>query len=49
VGERIKIGDDVEITILAINGRGVRVGIDAPKEVTVLRSELLRESEASDD
>jgi carbon storage regulator CsrA len=42
LNEKIKIGDDIVITILSIKGREVRVGIEAPKEVRVLRAELLR-------
>lgn len=40
VGEKIKIGDDVVVTILAIKGNQVRVGIDAPPATTILRDEL---------
>lgn len=40
VGKRIIIGDDIIITIVAINGRQIRVGIDAPKDVTVHREEI---------
>ena len=38
--ERIQIGDNVVATVLEIRGNKVRIGIDAPKEVHVLRSEL---------
>jgi carbon storage regulator len=38
--ERIHIGDSVVVTVLEIRGNKTRIGIDAPKEVHVLRSEL---------
>ncbi len=38
--ERIQIGDNVMITVLKIRGNSVRIGIDAPKEIRVLRKEL---------
>ncbi len=40
VGEKIKVGDDVVVTILAIKGNQVRVGIEAPSTTTILRDEL---------
>lgn len=39
--EQIRIGDNVTITIVRVAGDHVRVGIDAPKEVRVMRTELL--------
>jgi len=38
--EVIKIGDDIEITVVDIRGDKVRLGITAPKEVTVHRKEV---------
>lgn len=38
--ESIMIGDDIEITITAIEGDLVRIGIKAPKSVAVYRKEL---------
>jgi carbon storage regulator len=38
--EQIQIGDNVVITILQVKGQSVRIGIQAPREVRVLRSEL---------
>ncbi len=38
--EKITIGDDITVTILRIKGQQVRVGIEAPKDVRVLRGEL---------
>ena len=41
VGERIHIGDDVVVTITAIKGNRVQLGIDASHDVSILRGELL--------
>jgi carbon storage regulator len=38
--QSIMIGDDVEVTILAVSGEKVRVGISAPNEVPVFRKEV---------
>ena len=38
--ERIHIGDNVVVTVLEIQGNKVRLGISAPREIRVLRSEL---------
>lgn len=40
IGEVLRIGDDVSITILGIKGNQVRIGIDAPKDVAVHREEI---------
>jgi carbon storage regulator len=40
VGDKIKIGDDVYVTIVNIRGGTIRVGIDAPRETKVIRSEI---------
>ena len=40
VGEALVIGDDVKLSLLEIQGNQVRIGIDAPKEVSVHRSEV---------
>ena len=40
VGEALKIGDNVDITILGIKGNQVRIGINAPKDVPVHREEI---------
>lgn len=47
VGESVVIGDDVTLTILEVRGDVVRVGIDAPRSVTVHRAELLERVESS--
>lgn len=43
VGESVVIGDQVTVTVLEVRGDVVRVGIDAPRSVTVHRAELLQE------
>lgn len=39
-GDQIKIGKDIIVTILEIEGRSVKIGIKAPREVAILRLEL---------
>ena len=39
-GESIKIGDDVTIEVLSMSGSRVKIGIDAPKSINILRKEL---------
>ncbi len=39
-GESIMVGDDVTVTVLGIKGNQVRIGIDAPKDVSVHREEI---------
>lgn len=48
--EKIRIGDDITITVIKTKGQGVRLGIEAPADVSVLRGELIasRDSFASD-
>ena len=43
-GESIQVGEDIEISVLEIRGNQVRIGINAPAEVLVLRSELLNKT-----
>ncbi|MCM0650463.1 carbon storage regulator CsrA [Clostridium swellfunianum] len=42
-GESILIGDDVEITVVKLDDGSVKLSIDAPKNVTILRKELYKE------
>ena len=39
-GEKINIGDDVSITVVRIGPNTVRIGIEAPREMNILREEL---------
>lgn len=52
IGETLIIGDDVNITVLGVKGNQVRLGINAPKDVSVHREEIYlriqQEKESSD-
>ena len=43
IGQSIKIGDAIEVVVLEVSGEHVRLGIEAPREIRVLRHELLEE------
>ena len=40
VGETVMIGDEVTVTVLGVKGNQVRLGVNAPREVTVHRQEI---------
>ena len=40
VGESVMIGDDVSITVLRVKGNQVRLGVNAPRTVSVQREEI---------
>ena len=39
-GEALRIGDDIEVTVMAVNGTQVRIGIKAPRDIAVDREEI---------
>lgn len=45
-GERIQIGPDITITVVKLSSGGVRLGIEAPPELAVLRGELADQIQA---
>jgi len=52
IGETLIIGDDVNITVLGVKGNQVRLGINAPKDVSVHREEIylrIQQEKQSDD
>ena len=48
-GETLLIGDDVKVTVMDVYEGGVRLAIDAPKSIQILRSELLQAVDANRD
>jgi len=42
-GQRIQIGDEISITVVRLQGDQVRIGIEAPRQVSILREELVGE------
>ena len=40
VGETIKIGDEISVTVMGVKGNQVRIGVGAPKQVSVHREEI---------
>lgn len=45
-GEAIRIGGDIRVVVMATGEGGVRLGIEAPNDVTILREELVLEVES---
>ncbi len=43
--QRIRLGDEIVITVLRLGGEKVRLGIEAPRDMLVLRDELERRAE----
>jgi carbon storage regulator len=40
IGETLMIGDEVKVTVLGVKGNQVRIGVDAPRDVSVHREEI---------
>lgn len=48
IGEKIKIADDIEISIVDIRGDKVRISVEAPQAVTIHRSEVYEKIKAQE-
>ena len=49
VGESVLIGDDISITVLSVRGNQVKLGVQAPKEVSVHREEIYQRIKQTQD
>ncbi|CRK85686.1 Carbon storage regulator [Candidatus Providencia siddallii] len=49
VGETLMIGNNVAVTVLGIKGNQVRIGVNAPKEVSVHREEIYQRIQSEKD
>ena len=49
VGESLMIGDEVTVTVLGVKGNQVRIGVNAPKDVSVHREEIYERIQAEKD
>lgn len=47
VGEKLVIGNEIEVEVLAVSGEGIRLGITAPRETSVHRHEIFVEIQAA--
>jgi carbon storage regulator len=43
VGEELKVGDNIYIKIISIDKNQVKIGVDAPRDISILRMELVKE------
>lgn len=48
VGQRILIGDKIAVTVVKVGHGGVRIGVEAPPELSVVREELAAELDRAD-
>ncbi|MDR3295280.1 MAG: carbon storage regulator [Clostridiales Family XIII bacterium] len=46
-GEKLRIGDSVSLTILSVSGDKIALGVDAPRDISILRGELVETIESN--
>ena len=49
VGEKLKIGDDIEVVVLGVKGNQVRIGVAAPRDTEVHREEIYQRIHGADE
>ena len=49
IGETLMVGDDVTVTVLGVKGNQVRIGVNAPKDVSVHREEIYQRIQREND
>ena len=49
IGETLMIGDEITVTVLGVKGNQVRIGVNAPRDVSVHREEIYDKIRNEDD
>jgi carbon storage regulator len=49
VGQAVRVGDDILVTVVSLQGKEIRIGISAPKDVSVHREEIYERIRQSGD